>query len=364
MAVDKLVDSTQLDADLEDIADAIRAKGGTSASLAFPNDFVSAIENIPTGGGGSWIKDDGKTYLHISIKSDIFLAVNLAFGQTVASGNSIDWGDNTQPTVPTHTGRAKVAHTYAEQGDYVITITNISGYFYFGYSGSTQGYIFQDASNNSSATRYKNYASLLRKIELGQGWKINEARQFCECRSLTDVYISVKPDQNKLTDNTFSGCYSLSSIDGVEGYLDGITDYGWYVFQNATALTTVPIPKNMPKIGNNYNLGNKALTYITIPDGVNEIQTGAFSGCENLIEVEIPASVTNIAANAFAATYGMHELRLKRTTPPTLANANAFSFTNANAYPAVIKVPAGTLSAYQTATNWSTFASYMVEESA
>jgi len=52
MAVDKLVDSAQLDADLEDIADAIRAKGGTSASLAFPNDFVSAIEAIPTGGGG------------------------------------------------------------------------------------------------------------------------------------------------------------------------------------------------------------------------------------------------------------------------------------------------------------------------
>ena len=50
MAVDKLVDSAQLDADLEDIADAIRAKGGTSASLAFPNDFVSAVQAIPTGG--------------------------------------------------------------------------------------------------------------------------------------------------------------------------------------------------------------------------------------------------------------------------------------------------------------------------
>lgn len=49
MAVDKLVDSAQLDADLEDIADAIRAKGGTSASLAFPNDFVSAVQAIPTG---------------------------------------------------------------------------------------------------------------------------------------------------------------------------------------------------------------------------------------------------------------------------------------------------------------------------
>jgi len=51
MAVDKLVDSTQLDADLTSVANAIRTKGGTSASLAFPSGFVSAIANIPSGGG-------------------------------------------------------------------------------------------------------------------------------------------------------------------------------------------------------------------------------------------------------------------------------------------------------------------------
>ena len=52
MAVDNLVDSSQLDADLTSVANAIRTKGGTSASLAFPADFVSAIGAIPTGGGG------------------------------------------------------------------------------------------------------------------------------------------------------------------------------------------------------------------------------------------------------------------------------------------------------------------------
>lgn len=48
MAVDKLVDSAQLDADLTSVANAIRAKGGTSAQLAFPNDFVTAVEAIET----------------------------------------------------------------------------------------------------------------------------------------------------------------------------------------------------------------------------------------------------------------------------------------------------------------------------
>ena len=41
--------------DLISVADAIRTKGGTSASLSFPAGFVSAIGNIPTGGGGTLI---------------------------------------------------------------------------------------------------------------------------------------------------------------------------------------------------------------------------------------------------------------------------------------------------------------------
>ena len=54
MSVDKLVDSSQLDSDLTSVANAIRTKGGTSAQLAFPAGFVSAIQAIPTGGGGNY----------------------------------------------------------------------------------------------------------------------------------------------------------------------------------------------------------------------------------------------------------------------------------------------------------------------
>ena len=49
MAVDKLVDSTQLDTDLTSVANAIRTKGGTSAQLEFPSGFVSAINDISGG---------------------------------------------------------------------------------------------------------------------------------------------------------------------------------------------------------------------------------------------------------------------------------------------------------------------------
>lgn len=54
MAVDKLVDSAQLDGDLTSVANAIRSKGGTSAQLSFPSGMVSAVDAIPTKQAVSW----------------------------------------------------------------------------------------------------------------------------------------------------------------------------------------------------------------------------------------------------------------------------------------------------------------------
>ncbi|MBR4579403.1 MAG: hypothetical protein IKO22_07345 [Oscillospiraceae bacterium] len=50
MAIDKAVDSAQLDAELASVANAIRTKGGTSAQLAFPADYITAIAAISGGG--------------------------------------------------------------------------------------------------------------------------------------------------------------------------------------------------------------------------------------------------------------------------------------------------------------------------
>ena len=79
MSVDKLVDSTQLDADLTSVANAIRTKGGTSASLAFPSGFVTAIGNISGGGGGGVL-----TKLNEIVVSEPVRAVKLDFGVTVS----------------------------------------------------------------------------------------------------------------------------------------------------------------------------------------------------------------------------------------------------------------------------------------
>lgn len=61
MAYDKVVDSSVLDAGLKSIADAIRAKGGTSGNLAFPAAMAEAIAAIETGGGGASVQSGSFT---------------------------------------------------------------------------------------------------------------------------------------------------------------------------------------------------------------------------------------------------------------------------------------------------------------
>ncbi len=64
MAVDKLVDSTQLNSDLTSVANAIRTKGATSGQLVFPAGFVSAIGDISgDGGGNANVSQDANGYI-------------------------------------------------------------------------------------------------------------------------------------------------------------------------------------------------------------------------------------------------------------------------------------------------------------
>jgi hypothetical protein len=74
----KLVNATSLDAGLTSIADAIREKGGTSADLTFPAGFVSAVEAIPTGGGGA-----------VLVASGTFVGASEVGRQTISVGTKM-----------------------------------------------------------------------------------------------------------------------------------------------------------------------------------------------------------------------------------------------------------------------------------
>lgn len=105
-----------------------------------------------------------------------------------------------------------------------------------------------------------------------------------------------------------------------------------------------------------YNCYN--LEYIDLA-GVTSIGTNAFSTVYAMGKLTIPATVTSIGAGAFNNCYNLVEYHFKSTTPPTLDNTSAFTGIRSDC---VIYVPSASLSAYKTATNWSTYANYMQGE--
>lgn len=100
--------------------------------------------------------------------------------------------------------------------------------------------------------------------------------------------------------------------------------------------------------------GTSSLRKITLSDTITELPDYTFYKCIDLSSLTIPASVTNIGCNVFYQC-PLTEMTILAETPPTLGG-NAISSETTTIY-----IPAGTLSAYQTATNWSNYASYFVE---
>lgn len=69
MALDKVVDSAVLDAEMTSVANAIRAKTGNTDMLAWPNGFLAAIAEITGGGGAGLAYDMGEFVLDADVKA-------------------------------------------------------------------------------------------------------------------------------------------------------------------------------------------------------------------------------------------------------------------------------------------------------
>ena len=82
-----------------------------------------------------------------------------------------------------------------------------------------------------------------------------------------------------------------------------------------------------------------------------------FYGCYNLRELDILENITTIGAQAFTNCKNMRKIRFRSATPPSVANANAFSGLPATC---IVEVPEESLTAYQNATNYGTIAAQMV----
>ena len=169
---------------------------------------------------------------------------------------------------------------------------------------------------------------------------------FYQCVNLKSVSI---PESVTVVDGyAFYNCQSLQELTLPES----LTYLGANVFAQCSSLRKLRIPESITAIQGSAFQGCHNLKTIELPSGLTEIGNNAFNTCESLKSITIPARVVSLGEKAFYDCYRMTEAIVLPETPPTCGK-DAFSGYDTS-YP--IYVPAGSVEAYKSATNWSDYA--------
>ena len=419
MALDKVVDSAVLDAGMKSVADAIRAKAGTTDLLAWPDGFKSAVEGIQTGGGGGTTSDvamkdvnfydydgtlvasytlaeaqaltalpdgpthDGLTFqgwnwsladlkttnrkmnvgaMYITDDGKTRIYIRLEEGRTspmlgvCPNGTvTVDWGDGTTPD--TLTGTSTTTVKWTPKHAYAAPGEYVIKLIVDG----TMGFYGTSTSNQYSAILRYSSAS--------------DNRNYVYRNSIEKIEIG--SSVTSIGNNAFGYCYSLTSIT----IPDSVTSISDYAFGYCYSLTSITIPDSVTSIGNNAFSNCYSLSSITISDGVTSIGKSVFSGCHSLSSITILNSVTSILQYAFSKCYSLSSITIhngvtsignnafsncysvafydfsSHTSVPQLESTNAFTGIPADCQ---IRVRAALVDAWKTATNWSTYADHIV----
>lgn len=298
--------------------------------------------------GQMYITDDGKTRLYIEIPDGAAgdqLTFYVRYTQSVANGVTVDWGDGSTPETYSETTYAvNGSHTYTYPGKYIITLKVTSGTLLFD-EGTTSNAIYGSTSIYYNRTR-------IYKAEIGSSVSSIGYHAFGNCHAMK--VISLPSGITSINTQAFNSCYILNFIS----IPSSVTSTGNYGFQYCYALKAIALPKSVSSIGTYsfrycYSLKSIALN-------VSSINNYALQYCCNIASIIIPQSVTSIGNSALTQCYGMAYIKMLPTAPPTLGTSNFTNMTKC-----IIYVPYSAdhsvLAAYKTASNWSSFASQMVE---
>lgn len=157
--------------------------------------------------------------------------------------------------------------------------------------------------------------------------------------------------------SAFRRCSNLTSIT-----FDGDVALGVMCFAECHSLQSIDL-SNVSETSLFYNfsgvgaqfLNCSSLTNVILNSSITKLPPQMFVGCggNSVFSITIPSGVTEIGAECFYATQAT--LTVLATTPPTINDNNTLLSVRS------IKVPAGTLSAYQSAPYWSDKASVITE---
>ena len=216
MAYDKVVDSAVLDAGLTSIADGIRAKGGTTDTMSFPDGMVNAIAAIETGSS--------------AYES---LAANLITSRSTIVGTGM---------ISSILKNATNIDDYALNKTRIRTITIPSSITIIG------SYAF---SNNPSLATVTFNNSNLKSIGVGA---------FYYCSNLSEIAYFHITSITRIPTQCFYGCSKLTSIV----FPATVTDVGSYVV-GSSGVTSVTFRSKPTDISSSAFRSADSLTDIYVP---------------------------------------------------------------------------------------------------
>ena len=297
--------------------------------------------------GAQYKTTDEKTHLFITL-----VAGHLAPYLGVAPNGTatIDWGDgsaNDTLTGSSFTSVKNVQHTYSAPGDYEIKITATSGSY--AIYGATYSSTLLRKSTSNTANIHLAYTTSIKEIWTGKNCNVGNYA-FLNCYGLENVMLSSL--LTALGSDVLENCYSLRGVVIPKG----VTALGTSALNGAHSLEIISLGAAFESLGTSSVRNCFSLQELPLPTTVTTLGQNCLSTASALTHLTVPSVCTSIGANAFSACYGVTEYKFIGTTPPTLANSNAFTNIQSDCK---IRVPSSALATYQGASVWTTYSSYM-----
>ena len=357
------------DTTLTSIADAIRAKGGTSAALT-PTQMPEAIAAIQAGGGGgtpsaspesvnfydydgtllysytleeatalsalpdapthegltfqcwNWSLDKikalersmnvGATYITSDGKTRIH--IHLDEGRTspmlgvCPNGTvDVDWGDGSAHD--TLTGTSVTSVKWTPTHNYAASgdyVISLTVDGEMSFSGSSAENEGSTILRYSAGADARNYAYSCAVDRVHIGNGVTSIGEYAFYQFSSLAKITIPDGVTSIGEYAFCQCYSLTQAI----LPNGVTSIGQYAFQSCYSLTQAILPDGVTSIGKNAFHNCYSLTQVTLPDGVTSIDESAFQNCTSLKKVTFPDNVTSIGKNAFIQCRSLTELTI------------------------------------------------------
>lgn len=336
-------------------------------------DFADAVEYVTEYGvlevGATYITDDGKTRLYISVpkgRQDVPLYIN----QTISNGVTIDWGDGSATETLSGTGNVNTTHHFYTEGVYRIVLSVADGCILgFGHLESGKCIMGETAmkaySNSiikaeigSNVATLDNYAFYycysLKEITIPKGLVNIGAYCFYNCNALRSIILP--KGEHLIAGRCFYGCSSLDSV--ALPYGSAVADYAFY---GCYSLRTIIFPSEIGPLNSRILYDCRSLASVVLPKLVTTLNAYVFYQCYSLASIKFSKSINSINSNVFKDCYSMVFYDFSESTKiPSLANTN--SFTNIPSDCKII-VPDAIYDEWIAATNWSTYASNIIKKS-